>query len=79
MLDNFVCFGEGKRLTVYVLMKGTTEHLGGALGHGKGVRFGFRVLFIIIITTFTTLDILPRRDVSAHFWGNGYGIGDKAF
>lgn len=42
MLDNsFVCFGDGKRLTVYVLMKGTTEHLGGALGHGNGVWFGF--------------------------------------
>ncbi len=42
--------------------------------------FGLGVLFIIIITTFTTLDILPRRDVSAHFGGTGMGKDwDMAF
>ena len=61
-------------------MKGITEHwVGCILGHGFGVTLDFGVLFIIIITTFTTLDILPRRDVSAHFWGDGMGMGDMAF
>ena len=33
----------------------------------KGVCLGLGV-YVIIITTFTTLDILPKRDVSAQFW-----------
>jgi hypothetical protein len=61
-------------------MKGITEHwVGCILGHGFGVTLDFGVLFIIIITTFTTLDILPGRDVSAHFggiwvWERGHGV-----
>jgi hypothetical protein len=62
----------------------TAEHWVGCIGTWYWRYFGVRFwgfFFIIIITTFTTLDILPRRDVSAHFWGNWHrnGTGDMAF
>jgi hypothetical protein len=78
VLDNIFVWGVETAYSIR-LMKGLQSIGSVALGHGQrrlfwglGLGFGF---VIIIITTFTTLDILPRRDVSAHFGGIGMGMG----
>lgn len=62
-------------------MKGTTEHLGGALGTVKGVWFGvwLWLLFIIIITTFTTIRYPAETGRFGTLLGDGMGMGDMAF
>jgi hypothetical protein len=39
---------------------------------------GWALGVFFIITTFTILDILPRRDVSAQFGAIGIGMGSMA-